>query len=284
MDTDEHNGRIWNKISSFFSQKEENIEQAIIEAQEEGELKEEESSMLLSILELDSMQISEIMVPRTDMCCLPSDANIAQIAQSIVETGHSRFPIFEDTKDNIIGIIYAKDLIQSLVNVNKHEDSIHSLLKDAYFVPETKICSELLQEFRARKNHIAIVVDEYGGTSGLITIEDLLEVIVGEIEDEHDAPKELDIEQIQDFTYKLHGRAELEDLEDIGLKIESEEVDTLGGYLCLLAGRVPTKGEEFNIDEWYFTIDEADAKQVKIILAEKREIVETVLEDMEENL
>ncbi len=281
MDTEEHNGRIWNKISSLFSQKEENIEQAIIEAQEDGELKEEESSMLLSILELDTMPISEIMVPRTDMCCLPADANIAQIAQSIVETGHSRFPIFEDTKDNIIGIIYAKDLIQSLIHVDKHEDKVHALLKEAYFVPETKICSELLQEFRARKNHIAIVVDEYGGTSGLITIEDLLEVIVGEIEDEHDAPKDEDIIQIQENSYKLHGRAELEDLEDIGLKIESEEVDTIGGYICLLAGRVPAKDEEFNIDEWYFTIDEADAKQIKIIIAEKREKVESILEDIE---
>ncbi len=282
MDTDEHNGRIWNKISSFFSQKEENIEQAIIEAQEDGELKEEESSMLLSILELDSMQISEIMVPRTDMCCLPAQATIAQIAKSIVETGHSRFPIFEETKDNIIGIIYAKDLIQSLVDVNKHEEKIHALLKEAYFVPETKICSELLQEFRARKNHIAIVVDEYGGTSGLITIEDLLEVIVGEIEDEHDAPKDEDIKQVQENIYKLHGRAELEDLEEINLKLESEEVDTIGGYLCLLAGKVPTKGEEFHIDDWYFTIEEADAKQIKIIVAEKREIVETIAKEIED--
>ncbi len=282
MDTDESNSRIWNKISSLFSQKEENIEQAIIEAQEEGELKEEESSMLLSILELDSMPISEIMVPRTDMICLQSDANIAQIASSTVETGHSRFPVYEETKDNIIGIIYAKDLIPSLLDIKKHEQSVHSLLKEAYFVPETKICSELLQEFRARKNHIAIVVDEYGGTSGLITIEDLLEVIVGEIEDEHDAPKDEDIVPLGENLYTLLGRAELEDLEDIGIELKSEEVDTIGGYICLLAGRVPAKGEDFQIGDWFFTISEADAKQVKTVKAEKKEQLETENEENKE--
>ncbi len=276
MDSEEQNGRIWTKISSLFSQKEEKIEQVILDAQEDGELKEEEGSMLLSVLEFDSLHVYDIMTPRTDIDCLPLGSSIQTVAQAIVDTGHSRLPIFEGTKDNIVGIIYAKDLLPYLIHKDKHEQNIDSLLRKAYFVPETKICSELLQEFRTRKNHIAIVVDEYGGTSGLVTIEDLLEVIVGEIEDEHDAPKDEDITQVTETRYLLTGRAYLEDLEEIGLKIESEEVDTIGGYVCLLSGRVPTEKEEFTIGDWVLSIEEADAKQVKTIIAEKVDLKESV--------
>ncbi len=276
MDSEEHNGRIWTKISSLFSQKEEKIEQVILDAQEDGELKEEEGTMLLSVLEFDSLHVYDIMTPRTDIDCLPLGSSIQTVAQAIVDTGHSRLPIFEGTKDNIVGIVYAKDLLPYLIHKDKHDQSIDSLLRKAYFVPETKICSELLQEFRTRKNHMAIVVDEYGGTSGLVTIEDLLEVIVGEIEDEHDAPKDEDITQVTETRYLLTGRAYLDDLEEIGLKIESEEVDTIGGYVCLLSGRVPTEKEEFTIGDWVLSIEEADAKQVKTIIAEKVDLKESV--------
>ncbi len=269
MDTDENSGRLWTKISNFFGSKEENIEQAILEAQEDGDIKAEEGSMLLSILELDSMQISEIMTPRTDIACLPIDVTIKEVAEAIIETGHSRLPIYEETKDNIIGIAYAKDLLHFLIDPEKSSEQVSPHIRKAYFVPETKICSQLLQEFRTRKNHIAIVVDEYGGTSGLVTIEDLLEVIVGEIEDEHDTPRDEEIKTISDNKFNLLGRVFLEDLEDIGLKIESEEVDTIGGYLCLLAGKVPAQNEEFSIADFKLTVIEADAKQVKAVIAEK---------------
>ncbi len=269
MDTEEHNGRLWSKISSLFSGKEENIEQAIIEAQEEGELKEEESSMLLSVLELNNMQVSEIMTPRTDIECLPSNVKIRAVADAIVETGHSRLPLFEGTKDNIIGIVYAKDLLPSLVHLSQHEESVIPLLRKVFFVPETKLCSELLQEFRSSKNHIAIVVDEYGGTSGLLTIEDLLEVIVGEIEDEHDAPRDNEIIKIDENHFQLAGRTFLEDLQEININVSSEEVDTIGGYLCLTAGKIPVQGEIFTLDNWELTIHEADIKQIKTIIAKK---------------
>ncbi len=271
MDSEEQNGRLWTKISGFFSAKEENIEQAIIEAQEDGELKADEGSMLLNVLEFDSIQVYDIMTPRTDIACLPLGSTIAEVTENIIETGHSRLPIFDGTRDNIVGIAYAKDLLPYLTHATKHEELIDSIMRDAYFVPETKVCSELLQEFRTRKIHLAIVVDEYGGTSGLVSIEDLLEVIVGEIEDEYDAPKDEEIIKLDDNQYILNGRAFLEDLEEISLVIESEEVDTIGGYLCLLSGRVPSNNEVFEVNDWTLTVAEADAKQVKIIKAVKKE-------------
>ncbi len=269
MDSDEHSGRIWSKLSGLFGQKEENLEQDIIEYLEEGELNQEEGTMLLSVLEFDSLQVHEIMTPRTDIDCLPLNSTIKDVAQSIIDTGHSRLPIFEDTKDNIIGIAYAKDLLPHLLHLDKHEDTISPFLRTAYFVPETKICSELFQEFRTNKNHIAIVVDEYGGTSGLVTIEDLIEVIVGEIEDEHDAPKDEEVIQLAENSFQIQGRTFLEDLEKFGINISSEEVDTIGGYLCLLAGKVPLTSEEFDVNGWHLAIEDADAKQVKTIVAKK---------------
>lgn len=261
---------LWTRLSSLFSGKnEDHLEQAILEARAEGELKAEEGSMLLSILTLDELQVQDIMTPRTDIDCLPSGTPILEAARAISETGHSRLPIYRDTRDNIIGIVYAKDMLAYLIQPERHNEPADAIMREPFFVPETKISSELLQEFRSRKNHLAIVVDEYGGTSGLATIEDLLEVIVGDIEDEHDAPREEDIRETGPGRYELSGRAYLEDLEPLGMNLESDEVDTIGGYLSLDAGHVPQKGEEFHLEGWIFTIADADAKQIHKVEARR---------------
>lgn len=261
---------MWDKITHLFGKSDDNLEQAIMDAREEGDVEAEESNMLLSILELSEKQVQEIMTPRTDITCLTNDATIQEAAQCILENGHSRIPVYKDTKDNIIGIIYAKDLLTYIVN-NNHDfsDPVEKIVRVPFFIPETKSSAELLQEFRARKNHIAIVVDEYGGTSGLITIEDLLEIIVGDIEDEFDAPKEEDIQKINENEYLLHGRTMLDDLNDIAIPIESDEVDTIGGYLSLQAGHVPVVNEVFTIGDWKFSVIEADTKQIHKISAKK---------------
>ena len=163
----------------------------------------------------------------------------------------------------------APQMLAYLIQPESHNEPVDTIMRQPFFVPETKISSELLQEFRSRKNHLAIVVDEYGGTSGLATIEDLLEVIVGDIEDEHDAPKEDDIRPLADGGYELSGRAYLEDLEPLGMAFASDEVDTIGGYLSLDAGHVPQKGERFTLDGWTFTIADADAKQIHTVLAHR---------------
>ncbi|MBS5049133.1 MAG: magnesium/cobalt efflux protein [Desulfovibrionaceae bacterium] len=262
MDGESHSS-LWTKFSSLFSGKnEDHLEQAILEARADGELKAEEGSMLLSILTLDELQVQDIMTPRTDIDCVPTGTPIVEAAKAIGDTGHSRLPIYQDTRDNIIGIVYAKDMLAYLIQPESHNEPVDTIMRPPFFVPETKISSELLQEFRSRKNHLAIVVDEYGGTSGLATIEDLLEVIVGDIEDEHDAPKEDDIRPLPDGGYELSGRAYLEDLEPLGMIFESDEVDTIGGYLSLGAGHVPQQGEEFTLDGWTFTVADADAKQI----------------------
>lgn len=260
----------WTRLRNVFGHRSrgDDLEQAILEARDDGELEAEEGSMILSILQLEDMQVQDIMTPRTDFDCLPLGTTILDTARCIVDSGHSRIPVFSDTRDNIVGIVYAKDLLSVLIDPERHDEAVDTIMREPFFVPETKEVSELLQEFRTRKNHIAIAVDEYGGTSGLVTIEDVIEEIVGDIEDEHDTPKEEDIHALGENRFLISGRAWLEDLQELGIKLEAEEVDTIGGYLCLEAGHVPQEGELFICDNWRFSVQEADAKQIRRVLAE----------------
>lgn len=262
---------IWQRLGKLFHGKHaDTVEQAIRDASEEGELDKEEGSMLLSVLTLDELQVQDIMTPRTDIVCAPDTETIRQAAELIIATGHSRIPIYADNRDNIIGIVHAKDLLEHLLNPAEQERPAAEIMREPFFVPETKNVLDLLQEFRTLKNHLAVILDEYGGTAGLVSIEDVLEQIVGDIEDEHDVPREEDITLLPDNSYRINGRAYLDDLrEDLEIGIESDEVDTLGGYLTYLAGRVPLRGEEFLLPEdgepsqqARFIILESDAKQI----------------------
>lgn len=260
---------IWSRFARLFQNRTgDTVEKAIMDAREDGELEAEEGSMLLSILRLDELQVQDIMTPRTDMDCAESGTPLVEVAGLIVSSGHSRIPIYQETRDNIIGIAYAKDLLPYLLDPTRHEVPIDVLMRPPFFVPETKIASDLLQEFRTRKTHLAIALDEYGGTSGLATIENILEEIVGDIEDEHDTPREDDIRVIDSERYLLSGRALLEDLEELGIHFTSDEVDTIGGYLSQLAGHVPQQGETFVLAGRQFIIMEADAKQIRSIRVE----------------
>jgi magnesium and cobalt transporter len=240
-----------------------------MEAGEEGELDTEERSMLLSVLTLDELQVRDIMTPRTDIACLPHGETITTMAELIVSTGHSRIPVFSENRDNIVGIVHAKDLIQDLLDPNKHTRALSEIMREPFFVPESKNVLDLLQEFRSRKNHLAVILDEYGGTAGLVTIEDVLEQIVGDIEDEHDAPREEEISLQDDGSYLINGRAGLDDLsESLHLALESDEVDTIGGYLTHLAGRVPLPGESFAPDDAggaVFTVIDSDPKHINSV-------------------
>ena len=203
------------------------------------------------------------MTPRTDIDCVPEDMPLPEVARVIVTSGHSRIPVFRETRDNIVGILHAKDILSSLLSPETGAQELSSIMRDPFFVPETKPIRALLQEFRARKQHIAIALDEYGGTSGLITIEDLIEEIVGDIEDEHDTPRQKDIREIEPRVYELTGRALLEDLQELGVDIESDEVDTIGGYLSMEAGHVPGPGERFALRGWLFSVQDADKKLIR---------------------
>ncbi|MEG2172777.1 MAG: hemolysin family protein [Desulfovibrionaceae bacterium] len=267
---------IWSRLRKVFRRDdEESLEKAILEASADGEVAPEEESMLLSILRFDDLQVQDIMTPRTDIDCVAVGTSLIEVAKIIAESGHSRIPVFNDTRDNIVGMVHAKDLLRCLIDT-EHDSPVDSLMSEPFFVPETKGVRDLLQEFRTRKQHIAIALDEYGGTSGLITIEDVIEEIVGDIEDEHDAPKEVDIRVLGENRFELTGRALLEDLDELGIELESDEVDTIGGYLSLQAGHVPLAGEIFNIAGWQFTVQEADVKFIRRITVEPESAPQTV--------
>lgn len=254
---------IWSRLGHLFGHDdEESLEHAIIEARADGEVAPEEESMLLGILRFNDLMVQDTMTPRTDIDCTDQDVSIREMAAAVVASGHSRIPVYKETRDNIVGIVHAKDLLSHLIDGDAADKPVSTIMREPFFVPETKTIPSLLQEFRSRKQHIAIALDEYGGTSGLITIEDVLEEIVGDIEDEHDKPAEKDIKDIGNGSWELSGRAYLEDLQEMGVNITSEDVDTIGGYLSMEAGHVPAAGEEFTLEGWKFTILDADKKHI----------------------
>ena len=265
---DSPGSRIWQRLGKIFHASNlDTVEKAIRNASNEGELDKEEGSMLLSVLNLDDLQAQDIMSPRTDIICIENCAELPEIAEIIVSSGHSRIPVYQENRDNIIGIIHAKDILAHMIKEESSGLQAKDIMRDPFFVPETKNVLELLQEIRTRKQHLAIILDEYGGTTGIVSIEDVIEEIVGDIEDEHDAPRAEEISRQEDGTYILAGRAFLEDIaERLNLTIESDEVDTIGGYLSLVSGRVPKAGETFTIDSATFKVLEADVKQIHSLL------------------
>lgn len=281
MDQDaEGHSSFWTKLSRFFGhENEESLEKAILEAGAEGEVEQDEEAMLLGILRFNDLQVQDTMIPRLDIDCVPEDMPLSEVVNVIVESGHSRIPVYRDTRDNMVGIVHAKDVLQCMANKDSQQSRVSEVMREPFFVPETKPIRQLLQEFRARKLHIAIALDEYGGTSGLITIEDVLEEIVGDIEDEHDAPREEDIRALENNIYELTGRAFLEDLQELGVNVESDEVETIGGYICMEAGHVPNPGESFTIDDWTFTVIDADKKLIRLLRMEPASQAGTIAEE-----
>ncbi|MDL2209879.1 hemolysin family protein [Desulfovibrio sp. OttesenSCG-928-O18] len=267
---------LWTRITRWFHKGTDSVEQAIIEASEDGELQKEEGSMLLSVLHLDELQVQDIMTPRTDVICAPETATTAEIVDLILSSGHSRIPVYRDNPDNIIGVIYAKDLLRLTLDASLRDRPVTEMMHQPFFVPETKNALDLLHDFKTSKKHLAVILDEYGGTAGIVSIEDVLEQIVGDIEDEHDAPREEDIILEEGGKALLSGRADLEDIaEELGITIESDEVDTIGGYLCHIAGRVPLPGEQFIVAGTVFTVIDADAKKIQTIQAEPEQAAST---------
>ena len=184
----------------------------------------EEREMIRAIFALDSTVVREIMVPRTDMACINVDASVRETLDAIIACGHSRIPVYEGTVDNIVGLLYAKDLLKCW-GMEEAQIALRDLLRTPYFIPETKNLEELLQEFKKKRVHLAIVIDEYGGTSGLVTIEDLLEQIVGDIQDEYDMEEEL-FTRNEDGSISADGRLPIEDLEaELDLVIERDKFD-----------------------------------------------------------
>ena len=260
--------RLWTTLRRFFSRKNEcHLEEAIQEAKDEGELQNDEMSMLLNVLQLDDKQAYEIMVPRTDIVCAEIGETVTEVARKIFESGHSRLPIYKETKDQIVGILHCKELLRFFADDEQTPADLAAILRSPYFIPETKNVKNILLDFQTNKQHMAIVLDEYGGTAGLVTLEDVLEEIVGDIEDEYDPPRPEEIQPLEPGTYLVSGRTSLEDLrEECAINLESDQVETLGGYISEQLGRVPETNESLEIQGYSFLIKEADVKQIQWVL------------------
>jgi len=242
---------------------------------EQGILEAEEEQMIHAVIELGDQRIHEVMVPRIAIIALVASATMDEAIDKVINEGHSRIPVYEETIDEIIGILYAKDLLPILRRPASERPALRSLLRPPVFVPESMSVDDLLHEFQRRKVHLAIVLDEYGGTAGLVTIEDLLEEIVGEIQDEYDVEEPL-VVSLSDDEARIDGRAAIDDLTelfDVELGLEDEaEYDTVGGLIYHRIGGVPKPGDQVLVDGLTLTVETTDGRRVgKVLVVRDRE-------------
>jgi CBS domain containing-hemolysin-like protein len=208
------------------------------------------------------------MVPRPDMTVAPVGVSPREVLDLILRKGYSRIPVYNDTVDDIVGVVYAKDLLRHL-HAGKGDVELEKIMRPAFFVPETKKVSELLRDMQQRQIHIAIVLDEYGSTAGLVTIEDLLEEIVGEIADEYDR-EEPEIVELQDGSYRVDGRMSVDDLNELlDAELPNQEWDTVAGLMYGLLGAVPTQGEQVSYGDLTFTAERVQGRRIAKILIER---------------
>ena len=233
---------------------EDELEQPAITKEELTALDNRDREMLRSIIRLDVTTVREVMVPRLDMAAVESDSSLNVVAETMVSAGHSRLPVFEETIDNILGIIHARDVLASLARANTG-DTLRTLVREAFIIPETKRVDDLLEELQERRTQIAIVVDEYGGTEGLVTMEDLLEEIVGEIEDEFSRSRDAQVVKQPDGKVLVDAALTTEHVEEIfGATIDTTEVDTVGGYVYHSLGRIPQTGDVVKTDRLHIEV------------------------------
>ncbi|MGB9617874.1 MAG: hemolysin family protein [Desulfomonilaceae bacterium] len=241
------------------------LQQVIEESEEKGLIDHEEGDMIEGIFELKQTVAREIMIPRTSIVAVPSNCTLEQLLSTIIESGHSRIPVYEENVDHIVGILNAKDLLPLWLE-NRRDLDLSAIAREPYFVPETKRINDLLKELRAKKSHLAIIVDEYGGTSGIVTIEDIIEEIIGEIRDEHDVEEEPFIVQDEAATL-VSAVVNLDDFEErFEVSVPREGYDTLGGFIIHHLGRVPARGEELVVGDLRLQVHSADPKRITRVL------------------
>ena len=280
---DDNDGRIWQRLKTMFFGRDheptlrEQLEEAIAEHEEDsdsadqsdndGDLTAVERTMLRNLLHFSEHRVDGVMVPRSDIVAIDESAGFADCIAAFAEHGHSRLPVYRETLDSIIGMIHIKDVFAVLASGEQPPESLEAFIRQPRFVPQNMSVLALLDEMRRTRTHLAIVLDEYSGTEGLVTIEDLVEEIVGEIEDEHDEEPEAMFAQLSPVMWEADARAELDDLaEAIDPKLSEveEDVDTLGGLAFVIAGQVPDVGQMLTHEAsgWKLEILEADEKRV----------------------
>lgn len=226
-------------------------------------------SMIEGVIQVSEIQARDIMIPRSQMDVIDISEMPDKFIPFVIETAHSRFPVTENDKNNVIGILLAKDLLRYYAG--EEEFDVREMLRPVVFIPESKRLNVLLKDFRTNRNHIAIVVDEYGGVAGLVTIEDVLEQIVGEIEDEHDFDEAEDnIVQDLDGHYRVKASTEIADFnEKLGAELSDEDYDTIGGLVLHTFGRLPKRGEAVSVGDFKFTVLRADSRRLYTLMVER---------------
>lgn len=227
---------------------------------EEGILKFEEKELIDNVTEFSLLRVEDVMTQRYDMVAVPEDISFNELAQIIQEEKYSRIPVYKETTDDITGILNIKDILF----INEEDFDVRKYIRSPFFTYEFKLVNDLFKEMRKERTHMAIVLDEYGGTVGLVTIEDFLEEIVGEIDDEYDDEPEITIKNLGNNTYEMDGTLKLEDInEELGLSMESEDVDSIGGYVIDLLGRFPEEGETYVDGDLEFSIKEIEKNRIE---------------------
>ena len=237
---------------------------ALLAAAGEGRLAPRYQRMVYAVIRLSHTLVREIMVPRVDMVTLEVHTPLREAVQVLLESGFSRVPVYEERVDRIVGVLYGKDVLRYCWNGQKQADNLRALLRAPYFVPEAKRADELLAEMQARRIHMAIVIDEYGGVAGLVTLEDIVEEIVGEIHDEYDRPEAALYRQVGEGEYLFWGRVDLDDVNDLlGTHFDRNIADTLGGFIYSRLGRIPQEGEHLEAQGWDITVEKVDGRRIQ---------------------
>ncbi len=239
------------------------LKEVLNEAQERGVLDPEARTMMEGALEVAETKVRDVMVPRSQMVVIPRDARLEDFLPRMIESGHSRFPVIGEDRDEVEGVLLAKDLLPWLAEP-RDEFDLSRLMRPAVVVPESKPLNHLLREIRASRSHMAIVVDEYGGVSGLITLEDVLEEIVGEIDDEHDEEEEAAVKALGDNLFLISALTPIDDFNEVfQCNLSDEEFDTVGGLVLAEFGRVPDDGESMVIDDQFeFKVADSDSRRI----------------------
>ena len=243
-----------------------------VETGVEGDsLEKDERKMIYSIFQLGDTLCREIMIPRIDVLALDASSTIEEAIKVIQDSGHSRMPVYQDVIDNIIGLLYAKDLLGASTHDREMKlSSMKNLIRPAYFIPEAKKADELLSEMLARSVHMAIVIDEYGGMAGLVTLEDIVEEIVGEIRDEYDQSEEMPFTQTSEDEFLFQARISLDDFNEIlNTHLANEIADTLGGWMYGEIGKVPAGGEEVVVEGWRLKVEQISGRRIRLVRASR---------------
>jgi len=276
----ESNQKSWlERLGQVFQDEPQNVGELVVllrEAQKRQLIGNDSLSMIEGVLQISELRVRDIMIPRSQMVVIPRDAPLDEIFPLVIDSAHSRFPVIDEDRTEVVGILLAKDLLPYNQKDNSARFDVRDVLRAATFVPESKRLNVLLNEFRANRNHMAVVVDEYGDSAGLVTIEDVLEQIVGEIEDEHDIEEAESIYQRDEHEFTVKASTEISDFNDyFSSNFSDDKVDTIGGLMARELGHVAEQGEEIRMGRFCFEVMRSDTRRIhllKLTLEEPRPI------------